>query len=240
MNQPHRRVTAPLAATAAAALLLSGCSGKSHSPASGAGAKSNFSADQVTTPAAKGDVDALTWYGDYRAPYSLDPLKTADYPEETILGNVCESLLRTNADYSLAPSLAKSWKQTDGTHLVFDLDPAAKFSDGKPVTADDVVYSLKRNQNPDVASNYADSYAIVSDISASSPSQVTVTLSTPNYVFVHDMGILAGAIVEKANTEAQGQNFGAAGSAVVCSGPFAVDSFDGTNSLVLKKNANYW
>jgi peptide/nickel transport system substrate-binding protein len=241
MNRIPARAAVPFAAAAAASLALSGCSGaQTHAAAAGAGAGANIQADQTTTGTAKGALDALTWYGDYRAPYSLDPLKTADYPEETILGNVCEPLLRTDPDYSLSPGLAKTWKQADPTHIVFDLDPAAHFSDGNPVTADDVVYSLKRNLDPNVASNYADSYTYVSDISATSASQVTVTLSRPNYLFVRSMGILAGAIVEKANTEAQGQNFGSASGKLVCSGPFTVGSFDGTNSLVLKKDPHYW
>jgi peptide/nickel transport system substrate-binding protein len=229
-----------VAAVLAAALLLSACSGKGSTAGTAAAPSANIKADQLTTGTATGPLSAVTWSGDYRPPYSLDPLKTADYPEETILGNVCEALVRTAPDYSLNPGIAKDWKQTDGTHLVFDLDPAAHFSDGKPVTADDVVYSLKRNMDPNEASNYADAFNQVSDISATGPSQVAVTLSVPNYVFVRTLGILAGAIVEKANTLAQGQNFGSPTGKLVCAGPYTVASFDGTNSLVLKKDPNYW
>lgn len=229
-----------VAAVMAAALLLSACSGKSSGSPAAAAPSANIKADQLTTGTATGPLDAVTWSGDYRPPYSLDPLKTADYPEETILGNVCEPLLRTSPDYTLHAGIAKDWKQPDPTHLVFDLDPAAHFSDGKPVTADDVVFSLKRNMDPNEASNYADAFNQVSDISANGPSQVTVTLSVPNYVFIRTLGILAGAIVEKANTQAQGQNFGSPTAKLVCAGPFTVGSFDGTNSLVLKKDPNYW
>lgn len=240
LKNPMARVSAVLAAGATVSLALSGCSGKGGGGKNVTPPSANIQSDEWTTGTAVGPIDALTWSGDYRAPYSLDPLKTADYPEETILGNVCEPLLRTNPDYSLAAGLAKAWRQSDPTHVVFDLDPAAHFSDGKPVTPEDVVFSLKRNQDPNVASNYADSYNPVADIAATGPSQVTITLSQPNYLFVRNMGILAGAIVEKANTVAAGQDFGSATGKLVCSGPFTVDSFDGTNSLVLKKDPNYW
>jgi peptide/nickel transport system substrate-binding protein len=224
----------------AATLLLSACSGKSADSKGQVGAKSNIAADQIATADAKGNLDSLTWSGDYRPPYSLDSLKTADYPEETILNNVCEPLLRVKPDYSLAPGIASSWKQTDGTHLVFQIDPRAHFSNGKPVTPADVAYSIKRNLDPNEASNYADAFSPVSDVSPTGPAEVTVTLSKPNYVLVRDLGTAAGAVVEKANTEAQGQNFGAVGAPVVCAGPYTIDSFDGTNSLVLKKDPNYW
>ncbi|GAA1932816.1 ABC transporter substrate-binding protein [Streptantibioticus ferralitis] len=237
MHRSARRF--PLAVLSTLSLLATACSVGAHTGSS-LGATSNFSRSQVTTAPAKAGLASLSWWGDYRAPYSLDPLKTADYPEETILGNVCEPLLRTAADYSLHPGIAKAWHQPDATHLVLDLDPRVKFSDGRPVTADDVVYSLKRNQDPAVASNYADSYTDVSSIEASGASQVTVSFTRPNYVFVHDLGILAGAVVEKSFAAKHGQDFGTAATGVMCAGPYTVASFDGTNSLVLKRNPAYW
>ena len=234
MRRTLLRTALPIAALT---LLTSACGGGS---AVKTAAKSNFSSNQVTTAAARGPLSNLTWYGDYRAPYSEDPLKTADYPEETILGNVCESVLRTGADYSLNPGIASSWSQPDGEHLVLNLDPRAKFSDGHPVTPADVVYSLARNQNPAEASNYADSYNDVTSIKATGAEQVTVTFSKPDYLFVRNLGILAGAVVEKAFAVKAGTNFGNAGTGVVCSGPYTVASFDGTNTMVLKRNPNYW
>lgn len=228
-----------LGAAAVAGMTAGACGGGSHG-GSGAGAKSNFSGSQLTTGTARGNLSSLTWYGDYRAPYSEDPLKTADYPEETILGNVCEPLLRTSADYSLHPGIAESWSQPDPLHLVFTLNPKATFSDGHAVTAADVVYSLLRNMDPNVASNFADSYAYVKTITATGPDQVTVAFTKPDYTFVNNMGILAGAIVEKSFAQAAGQRFGSAQTGVMCSGPYTIASFDGTNTMVLKKNPHYW
>ncbi|QMU69250.1 ABC transporter substrate-binding protein [Streptacidiphilus sp. P02-A3a] len=234
MRRTILRAALPIAALT---LLTSACGGGSTVKAA---ARSNFSSTQVTTTAAKGPLAALTWYGDYRAPYSEDPLKTADYPEETILGNVCESVLRTGADYSLNPGIARSWSQPDSEHMVLDLDPRARFSDGHPVTPADVVYSLARNQDPAEASNYADSYNDVTSIKATGAEQVTLTFSKPDYLFVRNLGILAGAVVEKAFAVKAGTNFGNAQTGVVCSGPYTVASFDGTNSMVLKRDPDYW
>ncbi|MGW7002748.1 ABC transporter substrate-binding protein [Streptomyces sp. NPDC054933] len=230
------RAALPLAAVA---LLATACDSSGSSTAK-TGATSNFSTAQVTTAPGKGQLANLNWYGDYRAPYSEDPLKTADYPEETLLGNVCEPLLRTGPDYSLHPGIAQSWSQRDSEHLVLNLDPRATFSDGHSVTTADVVYSLLRNQNPDEASNYADSYNDVASIKATGTEQVTVTFSKPDYLFVHNLGILAGSVVEKAFAVKAGQNFGNANTGVVCSGPYTIASFDGTNTMVLKRNPAYW
>jgi peptide/nickel transport system substrate-binding protein len=239
MQKRTPRAALPLAALVLlAGSTLSACGSSAH-PAATAAPTSNFSTSQVTTAPGK-PVSAITWSGDYRAPYSEDPLTTADYPEETILGNVCESLLRTGADYSLNPGLAESWKQPDGRHLVLELDPRATFSDGRPVTTADVVYSLLRNQDPQVASNYADSYEDVSSIGATGPEQVTITFSKDDYLFVGLLGILGGSVVEKDFAVKAGRKFGTAATGVMCSGPYTIASFDGTNTMVLKRNPHYW
>ena len=224
---------------AVAALTLTAACDSTARPAAKAAPTSNFSTTQITTAPGRA-VSAVTWSGDYRAPYSEDPLTTADYPEETILGNVCESLLRTGADYSLNPGLASSWKQPDARHLVLELDPRAKFSDGRPVTTADVVYSLLRNKDPQVASNYADSYEDVSSVRATGPEQVTITFSKDDYLFVGLLGILGGSVVEKDFAVKAGRKFGTAATGVMCSGPYTVASFDGTNTMVLKRNPDYW
>ncbi|WP_329561112.1 ABC transporter substrate-binding protein [Kitasatospora sp. NBC_01266] len=232
--------TIPRAAgcAAAVALLVTACGpgGSAAAPA----ASSNFSTAQVTTAPGTKPISSLTWSGDYRAPYAEDPVKTADYPEETILGNVCEPLIRVAADYSMHPGIAASWSQPDAEHVVVDLDPRARFSDGQPVTTDDVVYSLARNMDPQVASNYADSYNDVASIKATGPAQVTVTLTKPDYVFVRTLGTLGAAVVEKAFAVKAGSDFGNADTGVVCAGPYTIQSFDGTNQMVLKRDPNYW
>ncbi|MEY9873860.1 peptide/nickel transport system substrate-binding protein [Streptacidiphilus sp. MAP12-33] len=233
----NRMLRAALAGTSVA-LLATACSsgGAARTP----DAKSNFSTAQVTTAPGTKPLTNLTWSGDYRAPYSEDPVKTADYPEETILGNVCEPLIRVAADYSLQPGIAKSWKQPDPKHVVVELDPRARFADGKPVTTDDVVYSIMRNLDPNVASNYADSFNDLGGAKATGPHEVTFTLTKDDYIFDRQLGILGSAIVEKSFAVKAGQNFGNANVGVMCTGPYTIASFDGTNQMVLKKNPTYW
>src|SRR5512141_127743 len=48
----------------------------------------------------------------------------------------------TSGDSGFEPELARSWTRRDSVTLVFDLDPRARWHDGKPVTARDVVFTL--------------------------------------------------------------------------------------------------
>ena len=74
---------------------LAACdSGGNGSSTPTAGGTASTSDGQVTTGTATSDVDSITWYGGYRPPLSLDPLKVSDLPEQTAIPNMCESVLQ--------------------------------------------------------------------------------------------------------------------------------------------------
>jgi len=61
--------------------------------------------------------------------------------------------LQTVGDQGYEPRLAKSWSWSpDSLQIAFSLDPRARWHDGKPVTAEDVRYSVEVNQDPVVLS----------------------------------------------------------------------------------------
>jgi peptide/nickel transport system substrate-binding protein len=240
------RRTVSRAGTAAAAIglaaSLAACSsgGSSDSSAPSGKAVATIAASQFTTGTASKPVDSVTWDGGYRAPLTLDPIGLADYPEETTIPNLCEPLIRVAPDYSLSPGLATSWKYTDDTHLVLELRDGVKFWDGKPMTAEDVAYSIGRNLDPKNASNYYGSFALVTDVKATGPLQVTLTMKSRSVSALDGLATLGGAVVQKAFTEKAGRSFGSPKTGVMCTGPFSLTSFDGTSKLVMTKNPTYW
>src|SRR4051812_17277878 len=94
---------AMLVAAALAALVVGGC-GKQASSAPSSAAKS-ATTGAPTTPAAKGDTGALSW-ATYREIGTLDPIQAFDYPENTIIAALCDSLLQQQPDGSAKPGLA--------------------------------------------------------------------------------------------------------------------------------------
>lgn len=238
-HRPTRLITGTcLAGTALLALTACGSGASSATPSGGA--ISSIRAAQVSTGTATKDVDAVTWSGDYRPLLSLDPLKVADYPEETAIPNLCEPLLRVAPDYSISPGLASSYTFATPTTLVLKLRQGVTFSDGAPMTAEDVAYSLNRNLDPKVASGYGYEFTKVKTITATDPSTVTVTFSQPAATFPTTLATLAGAVVEKKFAQAKGPAFGSPDTGVVCTGPFTFTSYDGSTKLVLTRNDRYW
>lgn len=238
MKHLNSAVSRTRIATSAVALaaLVAGCSG-GGSDASGP--VSNIDKSKVTTGTAKGEVGNVTWYGDYRPLYTFDPVKVADTPEETIIPNVCEPMLRVAPDYTLSAG-AVSYEQKDPTHLVLTLKDGVTFSNGDDVAVADIVYSLKRNLDPKVGSSYGYAFSTIEEIAASGPKEVTISFNQPDATFVNNLGLLAGAILQEKFAKKAGASLGSPDGGVMCTGPFTYTSYDGTSKLVITRNDNYW
>lgn len=82
-------------------------------------------------------------------PATLDPHAVNVGLNFNLLHQMYEPLLIRLADNSLQGAIATHWKQTDDPAVwEFKLRPDVKFHDGTPLTAADVVFSLKRAQAP--------------------------------------------------------------------------------------------
>lgn len=80
--------------------------------------------------------------------------------------------LLTAGDRDFVPALARSWTRRDSTTLVFDLDPRARWHDGAPVTARDVVFTFTRAKNPDIAPRLSDLLRQITSVTAEGDSRV--------------------------------------------------------------------
>ncbi|MES9929674.1 MAG: peptide-binding protein [Candidatus Thiodiazotropha sp. 6PDIVS] len=81
---------------------------------------------------------------------SLTPFISEDAYSSTVQGYILESLLTRNADtLEWEGLLAEEWQVSDdGLTFVFKLREGLQFSDGKPLTADDVAFTFQFIMNP--------------------------------------------------------------------------------------------
>ncbi|WP_459618091.1 ABC transporter substrate-binding protein [Bordetella sp. 2513F-2] len=76
-------------------------------------------------------------------PPILVPALNQQAPTQFVAGKIYESLLTYSFDLKPQPGLAKSWEASpDGLSYTFHLQEGVKWHDGKPFTADDVVFSM--------------------------------------------------------------------------------------------------
>jgi peptide/nickel transport system substrate-binding protein len=190
-----------------------------------------------TSPASSGSVDSIVWNLGAGEPASLDPRVTWDDASgNMILANVCDSLMRQTQDGSYAPGIAESVETPNPTTYVYNLRSGVTFTDGTPLTADDVVYSLNRQSH----SYWSVFFQNVKSIRATGPSQVTVSMTKPDVVFGEIMSTTAGAIVEQKYTEAEGKAVGNPTGGLMCTGPYALANWSPGDSITLKANPDYW
>lgn len=89
-------------------------------------------------------------------PESLDPARVQGVPEHRLYSALFEGLIASDAEGNPVPGLAESWEVSeDGTQYTFKLRENALWSDGRPITAYDVVYSWLRELAPETRSPYA-------------------------------------------------------------------------------------
>lgn len=86
---------------------------------------------------------------------TLDPTKSSDTASNKIISDLFEGLMIRNPEGEVVPGLAKDWEiSDDGLKYTFHLRDA-KWSDGEPITADDVIFTLRRVVDPVTGAPYA-------------------------------------------------------------------------------------
>lgn len=87
--------------------------------------------------------------------------------------------LLTAGDRDFVPLLASSWSRRDSVTLVFDLNPRARWQDGVPVTARDVVFTMERARNRSVAPRLAELLKHITAVTAEGERRVVFRFSHP-------------------------------------------------------------
>jgi peptide/nickel transport system substrate-binding protein len=196
-----RRILTGAATAAAAALLLTACTGTPASTpaATNAEAAPGFLAVADDSVGSGGTVTIDIDYDSEEA-NGLDPA-TADLARSwTIFSLVYETLLTVDENLQPQPALASSWEQPSDTEYVFTLRDDAVFSNGRPVTAADVAGSLQRML--DAGGSWASQLGPVSSIAATGDHEVTVELSAPYTPFLSALAHPSTAILPMAELEA--------------------------------------
>lgn len=223
----------------------SAASGEATADASQADAESQpdgvpAGVDTILTPAPTGPADSAV-FAVYRETATLDPLYVFDYPDNSAMAIACESLLRMQPDLTVGPGLAESVEYTSPTSLVITLRDGVTFWDGTPLTADDVVFSLQRQQDPANGGFYSSVMSNVTAIEATAANVVTVTTTAQDMLLLGELAGPVGAVIQKAFAETlEPGTFGTASGGVMCTGPYQLESWVVGEGLTFTRYDGYW
>lgn len=167
------------------------------------------------------------------SPANLDPRVGIDAQSERIDTLLFDGLVARRSDFQFEPALAARWEQPNPLTWVFHLRPNVRFSDGRPLTARDVAWTIESMKKGVVISAKTNSYASVDSVEAVNPATVVFHLNRPDNFLLTNLSTIAIGIVPYGS----GPDFW---RHPVGTGPFKMVSQQLDQDVVLARNPLAW
>jgi peptide/nickel transport system substrate-binding protein len=169
---------------------------------------------------------------------TFDPIKTILNSDIWVMDNMNANLVRVTKDgLDLEPDLAEKWTLApDNVTYTFTLRDGLKFSDGSPLKASDVKFSLERLRDTQ-DSVMGSMYKIITRIDAPDDKTVVIVTEKPSAPLLSTLAMFAASIVPEAAVKAAGDDFG---TKPVGAGAFMLKNWAHGDKVELVRNPNYW
>ena len=210
-----------------------------------------------------GNREQILHIGNGTEPQGLDPHVVTGVPEHHIISALYEGLVLKNPEtLEIEPAIAKSWEiSDDGKTYTFYLRDNAQWSNGDPITAEDIRWSWWRAMQPALGNQYVFMYNAIKNAEKYVKQEITdfadvgvtviddytlqVELENPTAYFLQLLDHYAMFPVHRATIE----KFGAPDESytrwtrpenIVTNGPFVLESWQLNKKLTVVRNEGYW
>jgi peptide/nickel transport system substrate-binding protein len=170
---------------------------------------------------------------------SLDPHFVNIAPNNQVARHIFDTLVHIDADGRLIPGLAESWRAIDPVTWEFRLRKGVRFHNGDELSADDVVFSLRRPATiPKSPGPFTSVTRPIVGMEVVDPLTVRLRTAAPygplaldvSSIFIVSRRVAEGASTDDFNT----------GKAVIGTGPYRLVSFRRGESVELARNDAWW
>jgi peptide/nickel transport system substrate-binding protein len=164
-------------------------------------------------------------------PESLDPHQRNTISNYATASQFYEPLVRTDANMKIQPALAMSWENPDMLTWIFHLQKNVKFHSGKPLEADDIVYSFRRLlDHPELEMRaYLPNIAEIKRLTSES---VQVRTTQPVGVFLNKLNFVLivprGSSSESLTAVEDG------------TGPYRLADWKKGEKIIIRRDEKYW
>ncbi|MGE0877448.1 MAG: ABC transporter substrate-binding protein [Acidimicrobiia bacterium] len=242
-----RRFRGALGSLVVVGVLLAACgddssdSGTSSATTAGAATSSGSSVAATTTAAQNIDANGILKVGfDLAAgstPVTLDPIKSRSAGDYVYQSLIYDSLIRMKPDGGFAPGLAESFSVVDPKTLKVTLRSGLTFTDGTPLDAAAVKFTLERSLAAKNA-NFAPVLSNMASATADDARNLTIALNAP--VAGAFLEVLAGREAMPVSPTAVQKDPANYDKNPVGAGPMKLSQFTPSQTLQLRKNDTYW
>jgi peptide/nickel transport system substrate-binding protein len=183
---------------------------------------------------------------------SVNPFVAVESTSLAVFKYIYPSLVQYNANLKMAPNYATTWTSSaNALTWTFHLHSRAKWSDGQPMTAADVAWTVNTTLKYAAGggAEMATYLSGVKSVAAPNPTTAVFTLSKPTAAFLSNMAvlpILPKHVWSKYTTGKDGAglrtfaNTPSSGNPVVSGGPFICTQYQATGVDLFERNPNYY
>ena len=183
------------------------------------------------SPSAK-DPHTLTFLIE-SSPNNLDVRQGTDSQSERIGGLIYDPLVRKDEHFNIQPWLATYWERPDPLTWIFHLRAGVHFHDGHPLTASDVVWSIRSMTNGAIITAKGGAFKAITAVNTPDPLTVIVSTSTPQPSLLFNFSDGLFGVVEAGAARDEGLH-------PIGSGPFRFVSQVQDKEVILDRNSTYW
>ena len=172
-------------------------------------------------------------------PSSIDPQFSRTGNNLMTAQDLFDRLVENDANLQTKPGLAVSWKTINPTAWEVRLRENVKFHDGSPLTADDVLYSLKRaGEIKNSPAPFSGAVGGIASMKAVDAHTLRFETKTPNPEFIEQIGRVY--IVSKKATEGKQSADFSNPAVAIGTGPYKFKQWVPGDRLVMTRNDAYW
>lgn len=167
------------------------------------------------------------------SPNNLDLRQGTDAQSERVGALIYDALVEKDDHFNLRPWLATSWERPDPLTWIFHLRNGVHFHDGKPLTADDVAWSIRSMTNGSLITAKGGAFAAIASIEVRDPLTLVVHTRQADASLLFNLSDGLFGVVEKGAGREEGLH-------PVGTGPFKFVSQVQDKEVVVERNPNYW
>ncbi len=170
---------------------------------------------------------------------AIDPQLNNHAGDHSVSQHFWSRLVAQKTEGGVVPDLAASWKNTAPNNWEFKLRENAVWTDGKPVTAEDIAFSYERAQAvPGSVASFKGFLRNVAKVEVKDPHTLVITSRAPDPLLpinISSVYVVSKHIGQTATTDDYNS-----GKAMITDGPYAFVSYTPGDRIEMKRNDTYW
>ncbi len=167
------------------------------------------------------------------SPTNLDPRVGTDAMSERIGGLLFDALVQKDEHFRMQPWLATSWTQPDPLTWIFHLRPGVRFTNGQPLTAEDVAFTINSLVDGSLLTSKAGAFTNVLHAEAPDPATAVIHMRRPDASLLFNLSDGLFGVVPRGS----GKDFG---RHPIGSGPYRFLSATQDKDVLVERNPEYW